>query len=503
MKITSQQQRILALLIGLTLLSSACSSTSVSGGSEDLTNDTIAKFATTLVPLNPSDANPTPIPTRPVYNPGELVDYTAQTGDTLPALAVRFNTTVDEILQANPFIPQSATTMPPGMPMEIPIYYAPFWGNPYHILPDSLFINGPAQMGFSVEEFVSRYPGWLKGYQEYAARAQRSGADIIELIALQFSVSPRLLLALLEYHSAALSNPAPSENELFYPLGLQSRARKGLYRQLLWAANLLNDGYYGWRAGKLTEIDYPSGRIERLDPWQNAASASLHNYFNTFLDTDGYQSAISENGLAATYQQLFGNPWSADQPHIPGSLVQPDFTLPFAPGKTWAFTGGPHTPWGNGNPLAALDFAPPLIQGGCQKTDLWATAIAPGIVVRSETGQIVLDLDGDGDERTGWAIFYLHLATDGRAPLGAQLATGDPVGHPSCEGGSSTGTHVHIARKYNGEWILAEGPMAFNLEGWIAHNGTQPYQGTLTHLSQTVTACECSNQASFIEAQEP
>ena len=38
------------------------------------------------------------------------------------------------------------------------------------------------------------------------------------------------------------------------------------------------------------------------------------------------------------------------------------------------------------------------------------------------------------------------------------------------EGGHVTGTHVHIARKYNGEWIPADG-LAFNLEGWVAHDG--------------------------------
>ena len=50
----------------------------------------------------------TPLPTRTNYAPGELVDYTAQTGDTLPALAKRFNTSVDEILQANTQIPRDA-----------------------------------------------------------------------------------------------------------------------------------------------------------------------------------------------------------------------------------------------------------------------------------------------------------------------------------------------------------------------------------------------------------
>src|SRR5512143_3262562 len=87
----------------------------------------------------------TPYPTRPLYAPGELVDYVAQTGDSLAVLAIHFNTTVDEILSANSFIPRNATTLPPGMPMRIPIYYRPFWGSPFQILLDSLFINGPAQ----------------------------------------------------------------------------------------------------------------------------------------------------------------------------------------------------------------------------------------------------------------------------------------------------------------------------------------------------------------------
>ena len=67
---------------------------------------------------------------------------------------------------------------------------------------------------------------------------------------------------------------------------------------------------------------------------------------------------------------------------------------------------------------------------------------------------------------------------------------------------SVLGTHIHIARKYNGEWVLADGPLALNFDGWIAHEGTQPYQGTLTRYADTVTACECSDSASFITAEE-
>jgi murein DD-endopeptidase MepM/ murein hydrolase activator NlpD len=291
-----------------------------------------------------------------------------------------------------------------------------------------------------------------------------------------------------------------------YPLGVKEWRQKGLFLQLTYAANLLNDGYYRFRQSRLLELEHSDGTLERVDPWQNAATVSLQNYFNTLLEYDDYLRAISPEGFARIYQDLFGDPWQDIQPHIPVSLVQPEFILPFEPGEVWAYTGGPHTAYGRLEPYAAIDFAPPSVGSGCLPSDIWATAVAPGTVVRSGDGEVMLDLDNDGDERTGWNIFYLHVATEGRAQLGAILRQGERVGHPSCEGGQSTGTHVHIARKYNGEWIPSEGYqgiMAFNLEGWIAHNGSRVYLGTLTRNSQVVTACTCSNAASFIQSDRP
>ena len=442
----------------------------------------------------------TPLPERPKYSPGELVDYIAQSGDILPALAVRFNTTVGEILAANTFIPADATTMPPGMPMKIPIYYQPFWGSQYQILPDSLFINGPAGIGFDTAAFLTEQPGWLNGYREYAFGGTRSTAQIVDYVALQFSLSPRLLLALLEYQAGGLTQPVKPANLGSYVLGNDDYRYRGVYLQLVWAANLLNDSYYRYRAGSLVEFEHLGGRIERIDPWQNAATASLQYYFSRLQDGEAYLRAIAHDGLAQSYRNAFGDPWIAQSPHLPGSLAQPEMRLPFEPGLAWAYTGGPHTAYGTAQPFAALDFAPASISGGCTPSEEWVTAVAPGVVVRSETGTVVLDLDGDGDERTGWTIFYFHIGTTGRAPVGTVLQTGDPLGYPSCEGGRTTGTHVHIARKYNGEWILAEGTLAFNLEGWISHSGSQAYQGTLTRGGRTVIASENAASSSFIES---
>lgn len=449
----------------------------------------------------PDARQPTAFPTRPLYSPGELVEYTAQSGDTLPALAARFNTTAAAILEANAFIPADASTMPEGMPMKIPIYYLPLWGPAYLILPDSLFVNGPAQVGFDTAAFVASQPGWLRQYSAYAADAQRSGAEIVDVVARNYSVSPRLLLALLEYQAGALSTPTLDPALEVYPLGYEAYDHQGLYLQLNWAANLLNNGYYAWRQGELLQIELKTGRSERLDPWLNAASASLHHYFNQLLPAADYPSAIAHDGLAQVYRQFFGDPWQGASAHIPGSLVQPEMILPMELGETWAFTGGPHTGWGVGEPLAALDFAPPVEGDACATAPNWATASAAGVIVRSETGQVMIDLDGDGDERTGWALFYLHIATEERIALGETVVRGQRIGHPSCEGGRSTGAHIHMARKYNGEWIPAEGALAFNLEGWTAHNGSEEYLGTLTRGVQVITANVNSKSTSFIQSE--
>ena len=79
-----------------------------------------------------------------------------------------------------------------------------------------------------------------------------------------------------------------------------------------------------------------------------------------------------------------------------------------------------------------------------------------------------------------------------------QVKQGDPVGWPSCEGGRTTGTHIHLARKYNGEWIPADGPIAFTLDGGAARNGSEAYAGTLAKGGLIVTASASSDANSRI-----
>jgi hypothetical protein len=162
--------------------------------------------------------------------------------------------------------------------------------------------------------------------------------------------------------------------------------------------------------------------------------------------------------------------------------------LPFEPARTWAFTGGPHGGWGDGAAWAALDFGPPGDSVGCVQSDDWVVAVADGQILRAEYGAVIQDLDGDGMEQTGWVVLYMHIETRDRVEPGVYLGAGERVGHPSCEGGVSSGTHVHLARKYNGEWIPADQDIPFVLDGWTSRGTGTEYDGFLVRGSQEIEA---------------
>jgi len=446
---------------------------------------------------------PAPQPTRSPFPPGSLIDYAAQSGDTLPAVAAHFNTTVEEIFAANPELPPAATTLPPGFIVHIPAYYVPLTGLPFHVLPDSEVVNGPTAVDFDIQAEIERRPGFLSSMTDYAFRLTRPAWQVVQVVARNYSIHPRLLLTLLEYQTQALTKPFAEGDERIYPLGFRNIRYRGLFRQLIWAAEQISDGYYGWRMGTLREIELADGHVVRPDPWWNSGTAGLHFLFAAMGGEDDYEAAVGPEGLYATYLSLWGDPAALAEDIIPANLQQPELTLPFQPNRVWDFTGGPHYSWGTSLPLGALDFAPPAAEGGCAESDSWVAAPAAGAIARSGESAVVLDLDGDGDERTGWVVFFFHIAAFERIAVGTAVQPGDFIGHPSCEGGQATGTHVHVARRFNGEWIPAGGALPFLMDGWVAAYGGAPYEGTLTRGSRVVPACTCSSAANRILYEFP
>lgn len=428
--------------------------------------------------------------------------YYTQAADTLPVIAIRFGVDAAEITSPDP-IPEK-DFLNPGQLLVIPRRTANTTSS-QKILPDSEIVFSPSAIDFDIEAYVQAAGGRLSTYKEWLkSSGVVSGAEVVKRVALENSINPRLLLALLEYHGNWVHGQPGTQTQKEFPLGLANSSYKGLYHQLVWTVNQLSVGYYSWREGRLTDISFAGGVSARLAPELNAGSVALQYYFAQLYQHQSQQwvEALDlEAGLAALHVRMFGNPWERAQtvePLFPPGIQQPPMILPFAKNWQWGFTGGPHGAYGNVGSFAALDFAPGSTEAGCVKSNAWTAAAASGLVVRSGNGVVAIDLDGDGYEQTGWVLFYLHISSDHRIPVGTWVDVGDPLGHPSCEGGMSTGTHLHIARKYNGEWIPAYGPLPFNLGGWVAQAGEAAYKGTLTRDGVTVTACTCTSAATRI-----
>lgn len=479
-----------ALLFGILLLGVlvACAGNPTQPHDADLPADATPEgtlppaVATAQMAEQASDAVVTPLPTRTRWTYDTPLPYVAQSGDSLLVLAHRFELTPAEILQANPFLDPNFSTLPPGLPLTLPARYFPIDGSPFKIIPDSELIYGPGQVNFDAETALKGFGGAMATYIDTEQRQAIPAWGDLAYIARYWSVNPRLLIALIEYRSGTVTGPGFTPDSLLRPLGVEVDFRTGLLRQLVWVAEALNYGYYSWKDGSLTELQFSDGSSQRIDPWQNGGTVALHYLFSQWYPPGEFEKATSPQGFAATYRKLFGEPFALAVNHIPGNLRQPELRLPFPPDRLWSYSGGPHQAWGRAWPLASLDFAPPAIAQGCTPSVEPVVAVADGVIAYREVGLALLDLDGDGDVRTGWVIMYLHLKTSTLPDLGQVMKAGDFMGNPSCEGGKSTGTHVHLSRRYNGEWLAAADPVVpFNLDGWVPQAGNLPYAGTMTH----------------------
>ena len=440
---------------------------------------------TGILPISTDIPTPQSIP----VDTAPLLYYT-QAGDTLPVVAIRFGVDNAEISAPSGSLPPTGLLNPNTL-LIIPHKLVNTTSSA-KIIPDSELVYSPSAVDFDVEAYVDDAGGYLSTYKEWLGSTQwTSGADIVKRIALENSINPRLLLALLEYQSGWVFGQPSNPMQEDYPMGKVDLSNKGLYSQLVWAVNQLSIGYYGWREGWKTDIQFSDGITARLAPDLNSGTVAIQYYFAQVYDTPGWLGALDVNsGFSELYDHMYNNPWlrAMDvEPLYPPNLSQPELILPFLIGQLWSYTGGPHGAWERDGSRAAVDFAPGSTELGCVPSNAWVVAVAPGLIVRANHGAIVVDLDGDGNEQTGWNILYLHI-DDIRVDVGDWVETSDLLGHPSCEGGIATGTHVHIARKYNGEWISADGPLPFVLSNWTVHAGSAPYIGTLTRGSDTVTS---------------
>ena len=453
--------------------------------------------ATVNEPANKLATGPEPVATALISS------HRVVAGDTLSRIAERYGLSMASLMQANNL--SNPNLLHVGQIITLPappVDYTPA----LRVLPDSLLVRSITAGDFDVERFINSHDGALKEMTVHLTKTRFDGttesggfsaAEIVERVSLEYSVDPRILIAFLEYATGMLTQSAIDEETRLFPLRLAEAynrvQRAGLYNQLSWLADQLNQGYYGWKYRGEVILELVDGSRLYYEPTLNAGTVAVQHVLARLPSVEDWRQASGEAGIYQTYLALFGDPEQLAHETVPADLKQPLLTLPFPPGDLWRFTGGFHGGWGNGSAWAAVDFTPPRQagQGGLCYTSVYpATAVARGTIARLDEGVVVLDLDEDADEATGWTILYLHVDHSDMLREGQLVEAGNILGYASCLGGVTNATHLHIARRYNGEWLPADCNRCpsgltvppFVMSDWkVVGLDSQLYQGFMVH----------------------
>ncbi len=424
-----------------------------------------AQMVTTTQPAKVQEVSQSP----PGSTQALVATHRVVAGDTLTRIAEKYGVSVASLLRVNDL--PNPDLLEVGQIITLPdppIDYSPS----FLILPDSRLVRSIGAADFNIERFLQSRGGTLSQMTVVVTSRRPDGSmssdgfaasEIIERVSKEYSVDVRILLAFLEHFAGLVTQVSVDEETELYPLLAPEETsridRAGLYAQLSWLADRLNQGYYGWKYRGEIVLELLDGSRLYYPPNLNAGTIAVQYALAQMPRATEWRQDSSDSGIFRTYAELFGEPFAEEYEAVPADLRQPQLTLPFPRGETWRFTGGFHGGWGNGSAWSAVDFSPPAEArpgGHCDTSSHPATAVARGSIARLDEGVVVLDLDEDSNEGTGWTILYLHVDYHDSLVEGQLVEAGNIIGYPSCLGGFTTATHLHIARRFNGEWLPAD-----------------------------------------------
>ncbi|MBQ4862369.1 M23 family metallopeptidase [Pseudoalteromonas sp. MMG013] len=261
------------------------------------------------------------------------------------------------------------------------------------------------------------------------------------------SINPKLLLALMELQSSVLSEP--SKSNIMLPFGTLSN-KAGFAEQVQDLAITLNQRFYEY-AQKV------EGKV-RSSPTNSATSSLISVLIKTQLKPYG-----SLNKLVGIYETLSNVPLLLSQNKTPAASLNPSnsfyMSFPWPSGYAW-YSGGAHSNTGSGYPYSSLDFNNG--SGGWGSNTPWVQAAHGGTVTRYSSCNIRVT------HSSGYATQYYHMSN-------LQYRSGDVINSGAwlgryannknqalCQGGQSSGPHVHFSLLNNGRFT--------SLHNWYISN---------------------------------
>ena len=471
-----------------------------------------AAVAATAIPTSPPaptipTAAPTatqpPIPTMtPTVGPMAIptmaglpfANHKIGAGETLGYIADSYDLPIEELVKLNKLSGADAIIQI-DQSLRIPLADDMPQAPTEVVWPDSEVVYSPAYLDFDMAEFAKKQGGYLAQHTEMVDGEKLSGTEVIARVSERFSVGPRVLLTLLEHYGEWVTNPHPAEALINAPLGPRNPMGGSLYLAAAWTAKKINAGYYGYRRNGFWIHTLDDYKLVIAKTGLSAGTVGMQAILAVHSDTETWQKLNQPDGLMAEYKKLFGDPkkYALKGYVVPSNLTQPPMSLPWKKGQGFYLTAGPHAAYIEGSGWAAVDFGAPDVLGNCFISAEPNTAAADGLILTARPGEVELDLDGDGKIQTGWVLMYLHAALDSETPVqvGQHVKTGDVIGYASCEGGEANASHLHFVRRYNGEWMDADGPVPMNLSGWQFLPTTVEYDGKVQKGKVVRDSCEC------------
>ncbi|WP_298820569.1 peptidoglycan DD-metalloendopeptidase family protein [Chloroflexus sp.] len=405
-------------------------------------------------------------PSPPSVTPTPMV---AVTSAPLPQLVVTATATMTPVPTATPIA--TVTVVPTATPEPAihPIF------DPQRLSYDHNFSTP------EIQAFLAARNSPLATTRINIGRRSHSFVEVLVSLSSLYSVSPRLLLSLMELQSGLLSAESPSNEQLAWAAGFRgdNGSRRGLFAQLRWLT----------REVRAALRDYALLGPEALPPLifadgsQMAAPTDLSRYVLSRALAPTTAPARLESLLGAvapTYQRLFAlDPRLAPLDWPPPAepfLTRPaernvpvtsffDHDAPFLRAN-----GSLHTFWGRSETDRAFAYDGHTGWDYAMGPPERVLAAAPGLVVfagysddgcATPAGAVIID------HGNGYRTLYWHLARVS-VTTGDEVSRGDVLGIAG-DTGCARGAHLHLQVQYLGRDVDPYGWCGSDPDPWAAN----------------------------------